>query len=258
MPFRRSPQQTVEHFHLQFARLFFGGRDRAKFAIKGGCNLRFFLGSIRYSEDLDLDVMGSAVPVHALKDRVSRVLASTPLTSTLQSDGIRLARITTPKQTETTQRWKVMLEADGHAYPLNTKIEFSRRGLGETALAEPIAPGIAREHGLLVFVAPHYPVRTAIEQKIRALVGRPATQARDVFDLAVLFALPGDSVNALREVCELAPAAIERAASVGYRDYTAQVVGYLARDQAGAYSTEEAWNAIQLGVIRVLEEAWRS
>jgi Nucleotidyl transferase AbiEii toxin, Type IV TA system len=258
MPFRRSPQQTVEHFHLQFSRLFFAGRDRAQFAIKGGCNLRFFFGSIRYSEDLDVDVMGSAVPVYALKDRVSKLLGSAPLKTALQSDGIRLARVSMPKQTETTQRWKLMLEAEDHALPLNTKIEFSRRALGETAQVAPITPGIAREHGLLVFVAQHYPIRTAIEQKVRALVGRPSTQARDVFDLAVLFSLPGGDVDALREVRELAPAAIDRAASVSYRDYTAQVVAYLVRDQAASHGTEETWNAIQLGVIRTLEEGART
>ncbi len=254
---RRSSQQTVEHFHLQFSRLFLTGRDRAQFAIKGGCNLRFFFGSIRYSEDLDLDV-ASSVPVYALKERVSKTLGSAPLTSTLQSGGIRVAKVTAPKQTETTQRWKLMLEADGHSSPLHTKIEFSRRDLGDTALVESITPGLAREHGLLVFVAPHYPVHTAIEQKVRALVGRTTTQARDVFDLAVLFSVRGGGVNALRAVRELASAAIERAMSISYRDYTAQVVGYLVRDQAAAYGTSEAWSTIQLEVVRMLEEAGRA
>ena len=254
---RFSRQQVVEHFHLQFSRLFLTGRDRAQFAIKGGCNLRFFFGSIRYSEDLDLDVSGS-MPAYALKDRMSKILASVPLTAALQSGGIRMASITTPKQTDTTQRWKLMLEADGHSMPLNTKIEFSRRAFDKTARVEPIASGIAREHGLLVFVAPHYPVRAAIEQKVRALVGRAATQARDVFDLAVLFSIPVDSAGALDAVRNLVPAAIDLVATMRYRDYVAQVVGYLVRDQAATYATPEAWNAIQLDVIRGLEDGGRS
>ena len=51
-----SDRETVELFHLQFVRALGAGPDKAKYAIKGGCNLRFYFGSIRYSEDLDLDV----------------------------------------------------------------------------------------------------------------------------------------------------------------------------------------------------------
>jgi len=250
---RLSRQQAVERFHLQFSRLFLSGRDRSKFAIKGGCNLRFFFGSIRYSEDLDLDVTVGMQP-YILKDRMTKVLASAPLTTVLQSGGIRVVSVTTPKQTDTTQRWKLMLEAVGHPMPLNTKIEFSRRAFDKTSLVEPIASGIAREHGLIVFVAPHYPVRAAIEQKVRALVGRVATQARDVFDLAVLFSMSESSTGSLDAVRNLVPAAIDLVATMRYRDYVAQVVGYLVRDQVAAYATQKAWDAIQLDVIRGLEE----
>jgi hypothetical protein len=37
---------SIEHFHLLFCRHLLSGPDRADFAIKGGCNLRFFFGSI--------------------------------------------------------------------------------------------------------------------------------------------------------------------------------------------------------------------
>lgn len=40
--------QSVESFHLQFARLLCAGPDKDCFAIKGGCNLRFFFESVRY------------------------------------------------------------------------------------------------------------------------------------------------------------------------------------------------------------------
>lgn len=46
-------QEAVETFHLHFVRLLFMGRDKANYIVKGGCNLRFFFGSVRYSEDLD-------------------------------------------------------------------------------------------------------------------------------------------------------------------------------------------------------------
>lgn len=68
-----SDRQNVEFFHLSLVRLLCAGPDKDAFTIKGGCNLRFFFGSVRYSEDLDLDV-SERVPVHALKDRMSRIL----------------------------------------------------------------------------------------------------------------------------------------------------------------------------------------
>lgn len=150
-----------------------------------------------------------------------------------------------------------MLSTDDRAMPLHTKIEFSRRAHPDAtaSVVEPITIGVARTHGLLPFVAPHYRVPTAIQQKVRALVGRATTQARDVFDLATLFSRPNGDAAALGPVHGMLSAAIERAASISYADYVAQVVGYLVPDQAATYSTPDAWAAIQLHVITMLEAA---
>jgi hypothetical protein len=249
-----SQQQVIEHFHLQFCRLFMAGPNRVAFAIKGGCNLRFFFESIRYSEDLDLDVTG-CVSTYALKERVSKTLQSLPLTSALLSRGIEIERISTPKQTDTTQRWKLMLASEGHTASLNTKIEFSRRAQTDASVVETIAFSVARTHGILPFVAPHYCVPAAIRQKVSALVGRAATQARDIFDLATLFSQPDGDATALAPVRNMVREAIDCAASVSYSDYLAQVVSYLVPDQAPTYGTTDAWSAIQLQVITTLEEA---
>jgi len=98
-----SDRQAVELFHLHFVRLLCSGPSKGSFAIKGGCNLRLFFESVRYSEDIDLDVAG--LPVHALKEKVSGVLGGSPLSLALRSRAIRIASVSTPKQTETTQRW---------------------------------------------------------------------------------------------------------------------------------------------------------
>jgi hypothetical protein len=55
--------QTIEIFHLLFQRAFSARVDKALFALKGGCNLRFFLKSVRYLEDMDLDI--HSMSVHA-------------------------------------------------------------------------------------------------------------------------------------------------------------------------------------------------
>lgn len=49
-------RQAIEVFHLIFLRAITGGPQKSHLVVKGGCNLRFFFGSVRYSQDLDLDV----------------------------------------------------------------------------------------------------------------------------------------------------------------------------------------------------------
>src|SRR5260221_5480236 len=124
MPF--SARQCAEMFHLVFLRaLVARGEDKGLFALKGGCNLRFFFQSVRYSEDIDIDVV--VVAKDTLKRKVDRLLSAPLVASPLRSQGIEIVETSAPKQTETTQRWKVGLRAPGMAVPLRTKIEFSRR-----------------------------------------------------------------------------------------------------------------------------------
>ena len=184
-----SDRQVIEVFHLHFVRLLCSGPDKDRFAIKGGCNLRFFFESVRYSEDIDLDV--ARMQVHALKEKVSRILTGPALSLPLKSRGIAVGEVSAPKQTETTQRWKVGLSAEGRSLPLHTKIEFSRRKTTEEAKVEPVAASVLADYQLMPLLAPHYPLGAALRQKISALVGRSAVQARDVFDLGVLFANAG-------------------------------------------------------------------
>ena len=246
-------RQAVEIFHLHFIRLLCAGPEKDRFAIKGGCNLRFFFDSVRYSEDIDLDV--ARVPVHTLKDRVSRILGGPALTLPLRSRGIAVLDSSTPKQTGTTQRWKVGLSVEGRSLPLHTKIEFSRRATAEEAKVESVAPGVLADHGLMPLLAPHYPLAPAMRQKVLALVGRSAVQARDVFDLGVLFARAGGNAAALRPVRAQIERAIERAMEVSYDGYRSQVVSYLKPEQIASMGSSEAWDALQSQVIAVLEKA---
>jgi len=97
-------RQVVEVFHLSVLRLLMVGADQARFALKGGCNLRFFFKSVRYSEDMDLDAAQS-IETHVLKDKMNRLLASATLGNALRASGIQLGAVSAPKQTDTTQRW---------------------------------------------------------------------------------------------------------------------------------------------------------
>jgi hypothetical protein len=250
-----SDRQTVELFHLQFIRLLCSGPDRDRFAIKGGCNLRFFFESVRYSEDIDLDTAGLAV--HKLKDKVSAILRSPALLAPLRSRGLSVEGVTAPKQTETTQRWKVSLSADGHSTPLHTKIEFFRRGTAEEVSVEPVSASVLAEHRLMPLFAPHYPLPAALRQKVGALAGRAVVQARDIFDLSILLARSGNIIDALRPVRAVLPQALERAMAVSYGEFKSQVVSYLQPEHVDAYGPEAAWDALQLAVVDALEKAQR-
>jgi predicted nucleotidyltransferase component of viral defense system len=250
-----SDRQIVELFHLQFVRLLCAGPDKDRFAIKGGCNLRFFFESVRYSEDIDLDV--ARLPVHVLKEKVTRILGGPALALPLRSRGIAVVETSAPKQTETTQRWKVALSAEGRSLPLHTKIEFSRRGTKEDSKVESVAASVLAEYGLMPVLAPHYPLAAAIRQKIAALIHRGTVQARDVFDLSVLVAKAGGNAEVLRSARAQAPKAIERCMEVSYDDYKAQVVSHLKPDQIEALGPREAWDALQSQVVEFLEKAPR-
>ena len=248
-----SDRQAVELFHLHLVRLHCAGPDKDRFAIKGGCNLRFFFESVRYSEDIDLDVAG--IPVHTLKEKVGKIVGGPALALPLRSRGILIGAVTAPKQTETTQRWKVALTVEGRRLPLHTKIEFSRRGTTEEAIVERISPSVLAEYQLMPVLAPHYPLDAALRQKVGALVGRTAVQARDVFDLAVLLARAGGQLAALRPVRAQIPKAIERAMDVSFDEFKSQVASYLQPGHLDVLGTREAWEAMQSQVVDLLEKA---
>ncbi len=248
-----SDRQAVELFHLHFVRLLCSGPDKGRFAIKGGCNLRFFFESVRYSEDIDLDV--ARTPVHTLKEKVGKILEGPALTLPLKCRGISVREVTAPKQTESTQRWKVGLAAERRSLPQHTKIEFSRRRTREEVKVEPVAASVLADYQLMPLLAPHYPLAPAIRQKIAARVGRSSVQARDVFDLAVLLSKAGGKVDALRAVRAQIPKAIERAMDVSYGDFKSQVASYLKPEHLDEYGTREAWDAMQAHVVEQLEKA---
>jgi len=228
--------------------------DRGNWVVKGGVNLRAWFGSRRYSEDLDLDVIRSAP--HVLREKFDKVLHSRPLAEVLTTQSLEITRISRPKQTDTTQRWKIELKAAGVSVPLHTKVEFSRRGTGADEYAlEPVRPDIVRPYGIPAPTANHYTARSAIRQKIRALAGRSETQARDVWDLDHLIRTTNADPRPLpRDVRALLPEAVERALSLGYDKFKAQVVPYLSEENQAVYGTRDAWDRMCELVAERLEQ----
>lgn len=249
-----SHREYVEQFHLLFLEQLGRKLDKSLYAVKGGCNLRFFLKSVRYSEDLDIDVV--TVAVDTLRNKIDRILSSQPFESMLQAKGLRLSDVTLPKQTQTTQRWKLRLNVPNTDLPINTKIEFSRRNETLANIKfEAAEPSIIGQYKLSPILATHYTAEAALEQKIHALSNRTQTQARDVFDINHLLncgTVLSSSFDSTRmNISDLQ----KNALSLSFNDFKGQVLAYLPQDIVTLYDSEDAWKAMVLKVIELVEGA---
>jgi predicted nucleotidyltransferase component of viral defense system len=238
--------EYVELFHLLFLDFFGRKADKKCYVLKGGCNLRFFMNSVRYSEDIDFDV--HAIRKDKLDAIVCGILRSEPFAKVLRVNGLELERWSAPKQTETTQRWKMLLKAKGYETFLNTKIEFSRRGSDDGATFEPLSPLIVGKYSLRAIMCNHYGLNSAFKQKLKALLSRSVTQARDIFDLHMLIDSGADTGLIQLDKVER-EAVTDRAVSVTHAMFMGQVVSYLAPEYRRQYSSEDLWNDIVLRVV---------
>jgi len=218
--------------------------------LKGGCNLRFFHRSIRYSEDMDLDV--GEVDLHVLREKVRGVIDSRPFAQILEARGIRIEHVSEAKQTGTTQRWKFGLHAEGNDISLPTKIEFSNRGLDEGVEFGSIDAEVIRFHQLSPVMVSHYGAPAAFRQKVGALADRRETQARDVFDLHHLIA-SGSGADTFREVGRrAAEQASANALRVDFATFKSQVLAYLHPEEQARYDSASVWESIVLEVVEAL------
>jgi predicted nucleotidyltransferase component of viral defense system len=203
------------------------------------------LGSIRYSQDIDFDVQ--TVRVATLQKTVNTILESPGLSMLLRTNSLEISQVSEPKQTDTTQRWKIQLKTPtGSTFP--TKIEFSRRGIETPVEFASIDPAVLNAYRLHPIFVSHYGPTIAFKQKIRALSLRNETQARDVWDLFHLINAyeikEGDGEH-LTKACE-------NASTISFNDFKDQVFAFFPTDLQSQYS-HEVWNTIQLKVIEYLE-----
>jgi predicted nucleotidyltransferase component of viral defense system len=240
----------IERFHLLFLAQFGRRTDKSAFVVKGGCNLRFFHRSIRYSEDMDLDL--GEVDLHVLREKVRGVIESRPFAQILEARGIRIEHVSEAKQTSTTQRWKFGLRTEGSDISLPTKIEFSNRGLDGGVEFGSIDAEVTRFHQLPPVMVSHYGAPAAFRQKVGALAGRRETQARDVFDLHHLIAI-GAGADTFREVGRrVAEQASANALRVDFATFKSQVLAYLHPDEQARYDSASVWESIVLEVVEAL------
>jgi len=244
--------QYVELFHLLLLSVLGRKVDQRLYAVKGGCNLRFFMKSIRYSEDIDLDIY--AVAPDKLEAIVSRILDSRPFEQILQVHGMKIQRWSAPKQTDTTQRWKIGLAVSDPHLILSTKLEFSRRGLKQGTAFEPVDPALIGGYQLPAIMVNHYDAHASYEQKVEALATRRVTQARDIFDLDLLLNANVDTRISSKRLIRCIDEAQARAMSISFEVFKAQVLSFLHPDYQAQYDSPDVWDGIVLNVVEALSE----
>lgn len=252
--------QVREIFHLEFLRWFSRKLASDRYCLKGGVNLRLFFKSIRYSEDMDIDLIGTRVD--KVKKTVMDILSVRGFSDSLKSFGIQRIvppDITKAKQTETTQRFKIhLLTSAGE--DLFTKIEFSRRGIKGTTVVEPVSAPILRAYKMAPLFVPHYDADSAVIQKIHALAqrsvlpARPAGgQARDIFDLFLLSSqCEGTALGGHISKLVL-KTAHDNIFQVGFTQFRDTVIDYLEDEDKKVYSSPEIWDEIKLKTAHFLE-----
>lgn len=231
---RPQPFGARELFHLALLRHLSTRLSGRSYAVKGGICLRFFHRSPRLSEDMDLDVVSSMRP-ETLRNAVDSVLGSGAMISALAPAGVTGLAATRPKQTETTQRWKVALRVGSSSLP--TKIEFSRRR-EKIAYATGVPDAeLLRRYGMPPFAAQFYDADSAAAQKISALASPPRNALRDLFDLHhLIFTLGVDPEGPVSSMdSETISAAAEKVGGFSFKDFKEQVLPYLPGEMIDLY-----------------------
>ncbi len=244
--------KAIESFHLLFLQAVTAHRNH-RLVLKGGANLRYFFGSPRYSNDIDVDFAGQ--DGWRMGDGLDKVLEGAALASLVRQAGLEVVEVTNPKRTETTMRWKIGLARVGRAgVPIRTKIELSARpGASQDIALERVPDAVVAPYGQMSPVLLHYEQTAAIEQKIAALALRGSTKARDVFDLDLLLRRRTQRVASPPLRSEHADLAAGKARAISYPSFRSEVLPFLDPDVASLYQAEDVWDHMRDSVAARLE-----
>jgi len=261
MPFAPLGQIEIrEAVHLLILRRLTSLADGGAVTLKGGVNLRLFFASPRYSEDLDLDGEASFRP--AIRNVIGGIFKDSTFLRELRRLGLRgLNPGEGPnKDTETVFRYKfrVIGPADVE-HPTKVEVSFRGRYEADGVLRSPLPPAlVARYAGSEATLAVgRYDRPATVRQKLEALAGRSAVQARDVFDLRILDLerLPDREAQSIarQAVRRTLEAARERAIEIPFDAFAGQVGEFLADRDREAFVSKAAWDDMRLHVAAGIE-----
>lgn len=147
--------------------------------LKGGFAMRALFGSERMTKDIDFEADHSLSLWHlkqAIRHSLERALKLGIITD---------PKVTEPKQTETTLRWKVNgFTHDGT--PIHVTVEVSRRNNIDPLHLDTRTFNVPDEYGIPAFKVESYDDQAMAGSKVYALVSENRVAPRDLFDLDIL------------------------------------------------------------------------
>jgi hypothetical protein len=248
-------REVTESFHLAFLTALGEVADREQYILKGGANLRFFHGSVRFSEDVDLDV--PEVEAQLFTEKVERAFNGALLKRLLALIGVEMVHLNPKDRTATKERWGVGLR-HGTLDQVATRVEISYREYAYPPNASVVArvnEDVTKRLSAVLNppLVRHYLPKAAVAQKVVALADRRNTQPRDVFDLDLLFrrypgaVARGDIAGSELEI------AIARTFEISYGEYASRVVTFIEPELVPIYAPMDAWGGMQSRVVERLE-----
>lgn len=157
-----------------------GNAMHKELVLKGGMAMRVVHGSVRYTKDIDLDA-----DLKHSKERVQGIVKRS-IERSIAAGLISNAKVSEPKQTETTLRWKIVGTQPGTDAPMNLTIEVSRRATFANGhiVQVPLPPAYGGQgSGATLQVLDSQAIAVT---KVLALTDPHRMAPRDLYDLHVL------------------------------------------------------------------------
>ncbi len=158
---------------------------RRDMILKGGMAMRTAANSLRYTKDIDLDANPLKEPEYT-KETIRAAIRKAVLAYT---NYIQNARVTEPKQTDTTLRWKINGTIADTGEPFSLTVEVSRRGLlnEDHVITTTFVP--PPKYNLPPVTLETYDAQALIVAKMNALLSDNRDAPRDLYDLYILFVM---------------------------------------------------------------------
>ena len=232
-----------------------GNAMHKELVLKGGMAMRAVHGSVRYTKDIDLDA-DLKYPTERVRGIVKRSIKRA-----VASGLITNAKVSEPKQTETTLRWKIVGTQPGSNAPMNLTVEVSRRAtLADGHIIEVPLPAIyaGGAAGVKIQVLDSQAIAVT---KVLALTDPKRLAPRDLFDLHVLIeaqvddptrlfaSLPNARVRLPRAIADLWP----KLEAMTYAQFISDVIPNLPASVAKAID-EDAFDDMRLKVGASVEK----
>ncbi len=244
--------ESRELFHLNVLRHLSPRLAHRTYAVKGGLCLRFFHRSPRLSEDMDIDVLPQ-ISVKSLEKAVDTVLISNSFQGGLSPYGVVKVQFAKPKQTSTTQRWKITLQL-GANVSIPTKLEFSRRSEKIVYSQGIPGPEVLNHYRMVPFAAKYYGPEVMVVQKLRAIASPSRNAVRDLFDLDHLLHTLSVDPRPLYNVvgAEVVEQASDKVKQFSYEEFKRQVRPFLIDSLTELYRNEDQFELLKENVEKSL------